>query len=337
MTRTPLAAFASYLSLAVAGLVFTGCNADAYGEQTDISADWDATDDSEEGRRARRTLFVDPDSNAADQAVAWRTSDPDGAAKMDGLADQALSVWVGDWNSDVTDTVDDAITDGGRQLRSIVVYNIPHRDCGFWSAGGAADADEYEEFVSDVAAGIDGRNVLVILEPDALALRSCLSASQVTERESLMADAVTTLTAAGGRVYLDAGDSNWIGATEMAEGLVAANVAGAAGFALNVSHTETTSDSIEFANELRAIVGPEAHYVVDTGRSGLGPTEDNEWCNPLGRATGDLPTLATGVRGLDATLWIKPPGESDGECNGGPEAGAWWPEYALELAELGGI
>jgi endoglucanase len=30
---------------------------------------------------------------------------------------------------------------------------------------------------------------------------------------------------------------------------------------------------------------------------------------------------------------VKPPGESDGECNGGPAAGRWWPEYALGLAQ----
>ena len=36
--------------------------------------------------------------------------------------------------------------------------------------------------------------------------------------------------------------------------------------------------------------------------------------------------------GLDALLWVKLPGESDGTCNGGPAAGAWFPSMALELA-----
>jgi endoglucanase len=35
---------------------------------------------------------------------------------------------------------------------------------------------------------------------------------------------------------------------------------------------------------------------------------------------------------LDALLWVKLPGESDGACNGGPAAGQWWQEIALELA-----
>nr|ABK58684.1 unknown [Streptomyces fradiae] len=29
---------------------------------------------------------------------------------------------------------------------------------------------------------------------------------------------------------------------------------------------------------------------------------------------------------------IKRPGDSDGPCRGGPEAGQWWPDYALGLA-----
>ncbi len=30
-------------------------------------------------------------------------------------------------------------------------------------------------------------------------------------------------------------------------------------------------------------------------------------------------------------LWIKHPGESDGTCDGGPGAGQWFMDYALEL------
>ena len=51
---------------------------------------------------------------------------------------------------------------------------------------------------------------------------------------------------------------------------------------------------------------------------------------------------------VDAYLWIKVPGESDGSCNRGiagstmdpewgivdPPAGAWFPQQALQLAQL---
>ena len=70
-------------------------------------------------------------------------------------------------------------------------------------------------------------------------------------------------------------------------------------------------------------------------------------CNPPDRGLGIQPTASTGNALLDAYLWIKILGESDGECTRGvgpggttvdpewglidPAAGAWFPEMALDL------
>lgn len=279
-------------------------------------------------------LYVDPDSHPARQADAWRSVDPSGAEIMDRMAEQPTAMWLGDWDGDVANTVSNALSDADDQLQVFVVYNIPHRDCGWYSSGGASDADSYAAFIDEVARGLAGRTAIVILEPDALPLTTCLDAAQVDERHEMMASAVDVLTAAGARVYLDAGDSAWISASDMAASLVAAGVYHAAGFSLNVAHTESTPDTIGYADELRAILG-DVHYVADTGRNGIGPDAEHTWCNPLGRAVGENPTLVTGVPGMDAMLWIKPPGESDGDCNGGPSAGTWWAEYARDLVARG--
>ncbi|MEO9119524.1 MAG: glycoside hydrolase family 6 protein, partial [Solirubrobacteraceae bacterium] len=54
---------------------------------------------------------------------------------------------------------------------------------------------------------------------------------------------------------------------------------------------------------------------------------------PPGRALGTAPTTNTGDPLVDALLWIKSPGESDGACHpGDPPAGEWWPAHALALA-----
>jgi endoglucanase len=311
----------------------SGSHGDSEGGSDDDSEGEDAEVDPTVGPLEGYSLFLERDSHPARQADEWRSSDPDGAAVMDRMAEQPTATWVGDWDADVARTVDNAVNAAGDDLRVFVVYNIPNRDCGFWSSGGAADADSYAAFIDDVARGLDGRLAVVVLEPDALALTTCLSAAQAVERQEMIAAAVDTLTAAGARVYIDAGDSAWISATEMAARLIAGGVHNAAGFALNVAHTESTPDTIGYADELRAILGETVHYVADTGRNGIGPDEEHTWCNPLGRAVGTNPTLITGVVGLDAMLWIKPPGESDGDCNGGPSAGAWWPEYARDMVE----
>ncbi|HSL33440.1 MAG TPA: glycoside hydrolase family 6 protein [Candidatus Limnocylindrales bacterium] len=98
----------------------------------------------------------------------------------------------------------------------------------------------------------------------------------------------------------------------------------------------------------------QAHFVVDTSRNGRGPwtppayPDPQDWCNPPDRGLGLRPTADTGNALIDAYLWIKIPGESDGECTRGlgpagstvdpewgrvdPAAGAWFPEMAIELA-----
>jgi endoglucanase len=98
------------------------------------------------------------------------------------------------------------------------------------------------------------------------------------------------------------------------------------------------------------------HFVVDTSRNGQGPwtpppgyPDPQDWCNPPDRGLGQRPTADTGNNLIDAFLWIKIPGESDGECTRGlgpagttvdpewgrvdPAAGAWFPEMALDLAQ----
>jgi endoglucanase len=119
----------------------------------------------------------------------------------------------------------------------------------------------------------------------------------------------------------------------MAARLQGAGVAGADGFALNVSNYVTTADNVAYGKAVAALIGGK-HFIIDTSRNGNGPTPDSQWCNPPGRALGPAPTTATADRLVDAYCWIKRPGESDGTCNGGPAAGGWWPDRALELARL---
>jgi endoglucanase len=97
------------------------------------------------------------------------------------------------------------------------------------------------------------------------------------------------------------------------------------------------------------------HFVIDTSRNGQGPwilttshPDADAWCNPPDRGLGLRPTANTGNDLIDAYLWIKIPGESDGECSRGPgprgttsskwdsvdpTAGQWNPSMVLELVK----
>lgn len=129
------------------------------------------------------------------------------------------------------------------------------------------------------------------------------------------------------------------------------------------------------------------HFVIDTSRNGHGPLDTSKyaaspydqptsvitaltagnWCNPPGAGLGLRPKANPDATQplLDADLWVKIPGESDGSCDiaGGarawdytqydpwpstidpnhfdplwamvdPASGAWFPQQALQLAQL---
>src|SRR5690606_13816059 len=134
----------------------------------------------------------------------------------------------------------------------------------------------------------------------------------------------------GARVYIDAGHSAWLSPSEAANRLNQIGFSDAVGFSINVSNYRTTAESKAWGEQVSQLTGGK-RFVIDTSRNGNGPS-GSEWCNPRGRARGERPTLVNESGGLDALLWIKLPGESDGACNGGPQAGQWWQDVALELA-----
>ncbi len=284
-------------------------------------------------------LFVadgTPASAAVEQALASGTPPADIQA-LRVLADQPTSSWFGDWvpadrvTGEVSRLVGDATSRG--EYPVLVAYAIPGRDCDQQSAGGAASADAYRSWMLAFASGIGDRSAAVVLEPDALSQLECLSDAQRSERTTLLAFAVDTLAAYPAvSVYLDAGHSSWIPAQEMAGRLRTAGIDQARGFALNVSNFGTTAEETQYGDELSALVDDKP-FVVDTSRNGNGRWDgDESWCNPPGRAVGASPLSPVDDPRVDALLWIKTPGASDGACRPGePPAGTFWPEYAVGL------
>jgi endoglucanase len=278
-------------------------------------------------------LYVDPSEPSARQAREWRKSRPADARLMDRIATRPVATWLGDWNARVRDDAADVARRArlAKAVPVVVAYNIPQRDCGSYSAGGARSEESYARWIGDVGSGLGRGPAAVILEPDAVAGWGCLDDSGRERRARMLRDATTTLARRGIAVYLDAGNSNWQPPATMAARLRSAGIAQARGVAVNVSNFRTTSESISYVRALRRRL-PGLRAVIDTSRNGRGPAAAAQWCNPPGRGLGRPPTVSPASSPLDALLWIKTPGESDGTCNGGPAAGVWWPEQALELA-----
>ena len=355
----------------------------------------------------------------------------------------------------------------------LVAYDIPYRDCGGLSAGGALDTPSYEAWIDAFAAGIGNRQAVVILEPDSLGLipnatnidgsadGSCAPTDpNATEasRYTQINYAVSSLEAhaPAASVYLDGTHSAWLNVGEASGRLFKAGVQRAQGFFINLSNyqfspnlvqfgtwiseclayatsvvpgdfgdcpneywnggplpsldaqlfgewngvaldpngvwsdTSTTQDlntsaiNLRYANMLGTTTAT-THFIIDTSRNGHGPLDAAQysaapydqpanvittlnagnWCNPPGAGLGLRPTASTGVALVDAYLWVKTPGESDGSCavTGGardwdytqynpwnvtgaaqstfdplwgmvdPAAGLWFSQQALQLAQ----
>jgi endoglucanase len=313
-----------------------------------------------------------------------------------------------------------------RRVPVLVAYNVPYRDCGQFSAGGATNTAEYVAWIDGVAKGIGSGKAVVILEPDGLGiipynvdLQGVHEWCQPAGGSSALADArYVQMNAAVDRleqqprasVYLDGTHSNWLGSGEAGYRLVKGGVLRAQGFFVNASNYQPTPQLVQYGTWISKCIafatsGPDwaaghfdwcgsqyypatssdystwhltdekyaaevdpniagvelTHFVVDTSRNGQGPwhptasyPDAQDWCNPPGRGVGARPTADTGVPSalgqeiVDAYLWVKVPGESDGSCNRGipgsttdpewgmvdPPAGAWFPQQALQLAQL---
>lgn len=244
------------------------------------------------------------------------------------------SFWFGDNpkkpKKKMTESIQRLLKRAEPQLPILVIYNIPNRDVGQYSKGGAKTRETYLEFIHHFAEGVGDKKPIIIYEPDALPHSTLLSEEEQEWRLQLMKESLEILTEeCNGIIYVDVGHSNWLKDKDVAQLLDKVSNPNIRGFSINSCNYRTTKESIRWGRKITKY-RPDDYFVIDTSRNGNGP-KDDEWCNPTDRALGTPPTTDTSHNKCDAYLWIKIPGESDGKCNGGPKAGKWWGEQAEEL------
>jgi endoglucanase len=358
------------------------------------------------------TQFFVPDANpgAKEQEKSLdRMGDNADAKLIRSLVSVPSALWVTAGTPAQAQATAAAAVKKAKTVAVLVAYNIPGRDCGLYSAGGAQTSADYAAWIDGLASGIGSAKAVVILEPDGLASMDCLSPEHQAERLAELNAAVDRLEQQPQAiVYLDGGNSHWQAVGNISKRLVDAGVGRAQGFFLNVSNYNTTDAETHYGTWVSKCIAfgqdaeeggwrlghydwcasqyyspngpvnpddtstwhytdawydgamgtavPTTHFVVDTSRNGQGPwhpsvsyPDAQDWCNPPGRGVGQRPTANTGVALVDAFLWVKVPGESDGQCNRGisgsttdpewggirdPAAGMWFPQQALQLAQL---
>ncbi|MFD2077924.1 endoglucanase [Actinopolymorpha cephalotaxi] len=333
-TRRMVGAAAILAVAAVTAVVISPTN----GELSSNGPTWPMAAHPTRDNPVSRTngFYVDPHG----QPTVWvrdNPRDPRRSLIAEGIAQRPVARWfLGGWDDATSARQYATAAARAHRLPVLVAYNIPRRDCGGYSAGGASDPAAYRSWIDGLAAGIGSRPAVVVLEPDALAGQTCLPAAWQRQYDRLIAYAVDRFRAVspGTWVYVDAGHAAWIPPEVMAERLRRAHVANARGFSLNVSNYRSTEANVDYGHAIADALGAKgisSRFLVDTSRNGR-PTEDAQWCNPPGQRVGQAPRLG-GSHALDMQVWARPPGESDGQCGVGASvrAGEFSPAIAYSL------
>ena len=264
-------------------------------------------------------LTVDPKT----QAVAWQRANK--ATWLDPITEQPQARWLNAFADLASVPTYLAASRSQDALPVLVAYGIPNRGCSNFREGlpyGDYDratprADSYAAFVTELVQILGQTKAVVVLEPDAVPA-DCFD----DERAVTLKGAVRQLVAAGQHVYLDAGHPAWVPSGEIAQRLLRSGVDQAEGVSLNVSNRYPTWAVADFGEELSELVGGR-DYLVDTSRNGADHTAvdpgslANDWCNRPDQALGVQEVGTPDARRwphLAAQLWIKPPGESDGNA-----------------------
>jgi endoglucanase len=148
------------------------------------------------------------------------------------------------------------------------------------------------------------------------------------DRMKLIKASIELLSRTNASVYIDIGNPKWLSTTKAVSYLDLCDVHKIKGFALNTSNYYSTTTCYDYGKKISKRLN-NTHFVIDTSRNGNGA--NSEHFNPFGRSIGEFPTTHTCDEIVDAYLWVKVPGESDGKVNGGPKAGRFSHHLALDL------
>jgi len=274
---------------------------------------------------------------------------------------------------------------GQKIVFPMVIYNMPDRDCSSQASNGELQFDndglnKYKQMIDTIASTISRYpdfNYAIVVEPDSLA--NMVSNAGVNRCQSSLFDkyidayayVITKFQQNNVALYIDVAHSAWLGwpekATKVADSLQKilqrAGSAKIRGYVTNVSNYQpyqnpnpkTTNPNYDeshygkYLGNLMSQRGLPSQFIHDTGRSGRPEAlVDGVWCNLKNAGYGARPTTNTGDSQVDAFVWVKPPGDSDGSsiqggqgydsaCNGGnsltpsPPAGSWFLEYSKML------
>ena len=288
-------------------------------------------------------FYVDQDSPSMQQYTALRRSGQDSKADLVWkIAREPKAVWVGRFTSPnfhvkVRRIFDSAHAQGAVPI--LTVLRAQSTGCSpTYDGGGPAEDARTRAWYDDLAHAIGNDRVVIAYEPDSLGTIDCHAKSRRAARYRLLRYGVDALSRnPNATIYIEAGASDWEGASRMAKKLRKVGIGKVRGFMLNATHYDWTRANVAYGLKLSKLVGGK-HFIINTAENGRGPIHQRlpngrrltVWCNPPNRGLGPAPTTNTSNARVDAYLWVNRPGYAQ-SCQHRPIA--WYLPRALSYAK----
>jgi endoglucanase len=288
-------------------------------------------------------FYVDQESSSMEQYRALLRAGKDHEADLVWrIAREPKAVWVGRFTSPNFHVKVQRIFGSAHAQGAVPILTVLRaqstRCSPTYDGGGPAEDARTRAWYDDLARAIGNDRVVIAYEPDSLGTIDCHARSRRDDRYRLLRYGVDALSRnPNATIYIEAGASDWEGASRMAKKLRKVGIAKVRGFMLNATHYDWTRANIAYGVKLSKLVGGK-HFIINTAENGRGPIHKRlpngrrltVWCNPPNRGLGPAPTTNTSDSRADGYLWVNRPGYAQ-SCQGRPIA--WYLPRALSYAK----
>jgi endoglucanase len=134
-----------------------------------------------------------------------------------------------------------------------------------------AEIADYKRWIQEFAGGIGDSRVILLLQPD-MPFTTCLPRGSQIDLQLINWTVKQFSALPHTTVYIDAGASDWLRASQTASMLKRAGVANARGFGLNLTHYDSTARSVKYGKEVARLLARKGvkgvHFAVSTAMNG---------------------------------------------------------------------
>lgn len=249
------------------------------------------------------------------------TQYPDHKDKFTILSKIPLPIWVTDRDPNAFNNVKTALEKCENLINILIVYALPNKDCksGFSSSGSNKNNQDYQSYINKLKTIVDNKEVIYIIEPDAIGLSIDHQCGQ--DYPGNIKNAINILSEnTNAKIYLDIGYWSLIYNEDQIKKVI--NLIDQIdpnqkinGITLNLSNYRSNNEMIFACNRFKQMSGKKYNCIIDTSRNWNGPSSDNQWCNLITAGIGELP-IKNPAESIDYYLWLKPQYELDGPCIG---------------------